>query len=118
MSKPFTTTDPDLLLAEVKKSGWSYFDVPLTCRTREMAVLAWPNVRCILAMSSRHQSPAPEFLSEEEWEQFMGFLCGGNALYLLLAESSDSWQEIIQAIDANIATEASPLSAESLPVFE
>jgi len=83
-----------------------------------MAVLAWPNVRCILALMSRNQSPVPEFVSEEEWEQFMGFLCGGNALYLLLAESSGSWQAIIQAIDANIATDASPLSAESLPVFE
>ena len=114
----FTSTDPDLLLAEVKKTGWGYFEVQPNLRTREMAIFAWEVVSYLLARMDADESPTA-YVPEVEWKQFIELLLDGNFnIYIMLTENQRPWQDVVNAINAYVNIAPGPLTSASLPVFE
>ena len=116
----FSTAAPELLLSEVKRHPWAYFRVPQALRTKEMAVLAWDTVSPVLSRMGVEASPTDQGVKEEEWNQFMAFLCGSYLNYVLLSENLTSWKQVVEAINDFMASQntTSVDVSEPLPTIE
>ena len=114
----FSTATPESLLSEVKRHPWAYFRVPQALRTKEMAVLAWKMVSFCLSGMDFEDSPVNGRVSEEEWNQFMAFLCGSYLNYVLLLENCTSWKKVVAVIDSYLGASGANLTEVELPVID
>ena len=64
------------------------------------------------------KSSVTDKVSEEEWNQFMAFLCGSYLNYVLLFETCTSWKQVVEAIDSHLIASDAVLTEVELPVID
>ena len=83
-----------------------------------MAVLAWRMVSFVLSRMNVEFSPTDHSVSEDDWKQFMEFLCGSYLNYALLSENRTSWTKVVAGIDDLIANQNVAIASEPLPMID
>lgn len=116
MNTPFDN-GRDEIRARVEAAPWSFFHLPDECWTSELALVAWRQVRFVLARVPCDFSPE-QYFENGKWEQFLELLCE-SAIVVTLATSSSpqSWHSVVSCIDDHLLSKDLNDQGAQLPNF-
>lgn len=116
MNTPFAPSR-DEIRARVEAAPWGIFHLPVDCWTNELALVAWRQVRFVLARVPSDFSPELYF-ETGKWEQFLELLCESAIIATLLNSSNPrNWPSVVSAIDDHLASKDASDKSEQLPYF-
>ena len=105
----------DALHDKVAAAPWTFFHLSADLWTKDLALLAWRQVRFLLAKQRPGFCPETFFLPGR-WTSFLALLCEDDVVPLLLSFTiAGDWQAFVDAIDARLETTQRTLCCEPLP---
>lgn len=107
----------DEIRARVETAPWSFFHFPVECWTHELALVAWRQVRFVLARVPSDFSPELYF-EIGNWDQFLELLCESPIVAALATASNPrDWQSVVSCIDDHLQSRGVNEAGEHLPDF-